>query len=82
MAENVKVVLNRDGVRELLRSDWAMSVCQELANAKAAEAGAGHGTDQYVGRNRVNVSVSTKTKSAFKKNLKNNVLLKMLGGRK
>lgn len=80
MSDNVKVVLNSAGVRELLKSDWIIGICQEQADAMARRAGSGYETSAYTGRNRVNVSVFPKSKTAERKNLKNNTLLKAMGG--
>lgn len=76
---DVKVVLNSAGVRELLKSQWIMGICQEQADQMAKKAGAGYATSAYAGRNRVNVSVFPDSKSAEKKNLKDNTLLKAMG---
>ena len=80
MSEKVKVVLNRAGVRDLLRSDWIMGICQDEASAMAQRAGTGYSTSQYTGQNRVNVSVYPKSESAYRKNMKSNTLLKAMGG--
>lgn len=80
MSENVKVVLNSAGVRELLKSNWIMGVCQEQADAMKARAGSGYATSQYTGANRVNVSVYPRTQAAYRKNMKENTLLKAKGG--
>lgn len=71
--------LNEAGVRELLRSAEMKTVCSEIASNIAGRAGSGYETDTYTGRNRVNASVYTSTKDAYKDNLKNNTLLKAVG---
>lgn len=76
---NVEIKLNKAGVRELLRSDWIMGICQEHASRIAQNAGTGYGTDAYTGKNRVNVSVFPEEYSARKDNLEHNTLLKALG---
>lgn len=75
----VKFELNRAGVRELLRSQEAMSVCQEYANNIRNRAGDGYEVDTYVGTNRANASVYAATYEARKDNYENNTLLKARG---
>ena len=75
----VKFELNRAGVRELLRSQEAMNVCQEYANNIRNRAGDGYEVDTYVGTNRANASVYAATYEARKDNYDNNTLLKARG---
>lgn len=75
----VRVELNSEGVRELLRSTEMAGVCRDLAGGIAARAGDGYGVSVYTGRNRVNASVYATTKEAERDNLKNNTLLKAVG---
>lgn len=76
----VKFELDRAGVRDLLRSQGALSVCKEYADAACSRAGEGYEVTTYVGRNRVNASVHAATYEARKDNYENNTLLKALGG--
>jgi hypothetical protein len=76
----VKFELNREGVRELLRSQEAMNVCREYAQGVLGRAGAGYEISTYVGQNRVNASVHADTFEAQNDNFENNTLLKALGG--
>ena len=73
---NLRIELNSDGVRELLKSPEMMAVCRELANGIANRAGDGFELSEYTGRNRVNVSVHAETKEAMQACLKDNVLVK------
>ena len=75
----VKFVLNRAGVRELLRSPEAGNVCKSYAEAIRNRAGNGYEVDTYVGTNRANASVYAATYEARKDNLDNNTLLKARG---
>ena len=75
----VKFVLNRAGVRELLRSQEAMNVCRTYADAVRNRAGEGYEVSTYVGTNRVNASVYAATYEARKDNYENNTLLKARG---
>lgn len=76
----VKFELNRGGVRELLRSSEAMSVCKRYAEAVRGRVGEGYEVTTFVGTNRVNASVHAETYEAKKENADNNTLLKALGG--
>lgn len=73
---NLRIELNSDGVRELLKSPEMMGICRELANGIANRAGDGFELSEYTGRNRVNVSVHAETKEAMQACLKDNVLVK------
>ena len=57
MADKVKVVLNREGVRQLLLSDEMMSACRSAAESVQGNYGKDTYLDEFRGRNRVNVSV-------------------------
>jgi len=57
MADNFKVVLNREGVRQLLLSDEIMSACVSAAESVRNNYGDNTTLDKYRGKNRVNVSV-------------------------
>lgn len=77
---DVKIELNSAGIRELLKSAEIASVCEEEAHKVASRCGAGYKVDTYTGKTRVNAMVSADTKEAYRDNLKNNTLLKALGG--
>lgn len=72
----VKIVLNRSGVRALLRSDESEAFCQALAQKAADRLGEGYEVSSYKGKNRVNASVRAETYQAKSDNLKNNTILK------
>lgn len=75
---NVKVKLNSAGVRELLLSDEVMSACTEQAEKISAKAGDGFGINTRKGKRRAIAQVKTETTSAWRRCLKDNVLLKCL----
>lgn len=75
---DIKVSLNRAGVRELLQSKEMLQMCRDLANERATRAGAGYGVNTRVGANRVNAEIRAETFEAYRDNLKNNTLLKVL----
>ena len=72
MADKVKVVLNREGVRQLLLSDEMMSACMNAAATVQGNYGKDTKLDGYRGKNRVNVSVIADYEEASN----NNELLK------
>lgn len=80
MAKNVKFVLNREGVRELMRSKEMMTVCEQYANNAINRLGAGYEVSTLVGTNRVNAEVSAVSYKARKENLENNSILKAIRG--
>jgi len=80
MSNKVEIVLNSAGIRELLKSAEIEAVCKEQAEAVAGRAGDGYTVDTYVGKTRVNAMVTADTYAARRDNLKNNTLLKALGG--
>ena len=75
-----KFVLNRAGVRALLQSAEIQQACREQAEEIAGKAGEGYAVDTYVGQNRANASVYPETAAARADNLRNNTLLKAMGG--
>lgn len=79
--DSVKVVLNSDGVRDLLRSEEIMDICTKQAKKIQQRAGKGYEISQYTGVNRVNVSVGAVTEQAAAGNRgTRNDLLKAVGG--
>lgn len=74
----VKVVLNKAGVRELLKSDEMMGACNEQAEKITAKAGEGFGITTRKGKRRVVVQVKTETKAAYFRCIRGNILLKCL----
>lgn len=73
-----KFVLNRAGVRELLKSDGIYRVCEEHAEATRATAGPGYELGRRDYPERTGVSVFPATGDAYYDNLRNNTLLKAL----
>lgn len=76
----VKFVLNRNGVRELLRSSEMMNVCSQYANQAVSSLGAGYEVNTFVGKNRVNAEVAAVSASARRENMENNTILKAIRG--
>ena len=69
---NVRIELNREGVRELLRSDEMKVICEGHANAALTRLGDGYETSSMVGKNRVNAEIKAVSYKAKIDNLKNN----------
>ena len=79
MSSDFRFELNSAGVRELLKSPGIQNAL--VAHASAVKNRAGDGYDVFVGSTRANVSVRTVSESAAKDNLRNNTLLKAMGGK-
>ena len=75
----VQIKLNREGVRELLKSEEMMAVCEEHANAALSRLGGGYKVSPYVGKKRVNAEISAESIKAKCQNAKHNTILKALG---
>lgn len=78
MSNKIKVELNSEGVRQLLKSQEIKSMCAQKASEIVLRCGSGFGTDTYVGSNRVNAMVFAETAEAKKRNSRDNTLLKAL----
>lgn len=78
MSDNMKLVLNSEGVRALLQSDALRDVCEEYADGILQRAGDGFKRDTRIGRYRVKVAVKTDGPAAYYKNLKDNTLAKAM----
>lgn len=75
---NVKIVLNKSGVRELLKSSEMQSACQEQANAIMQRAGDGYVAEARNYPERSGYAVRTDSAEAYYDNLNNNTLLKVM----
>lgn len=73
---DIKIKLNRNGVKSLLKSQEMQSVLKEKASTIRNRCGDGYKQDVFVGRNRANAMVSASSYKAKKDNLKNNTILK------
>ena len=77
----VKFVLNQSGVRELLKSQEMMDICQKYANNALARLGDGYEVTTHTGKNRVNAEVAAQSFAAKRENLKSNTILKAVFGK-
>lgn len=77
MSQN-RFELNREGVRELLRSSEVEAVLLAEANIRASALGSGYSVNSLIGRNRVNVRIVAESKEAQAENLAENTLLQSI----
>ena len=79
-----KFVLDKKGVGELLRSEEIQSVLNEYGQQVQINTGSAedYQTQVRVGKVRANVVIRCINTASIKDNLKNNTLLKALGGTK
>lgn len=77
---NVKIVLNSQGIQRMLKSPEVQALISEKVNNVAQRAGDGFVGDVRIGRRRTVGRVHATSLKAHKKNMKNNILLKALGG--
>lgn len=75
------IKLNREGVRQLLRSKEAENICCEFADRAAERLGDGYEVSTYTGKNRANASIKAVTYKARKETRQNNTILKAVLGK-
>lgn len=75
---DVKIELNSDGIRELLKSGEVAGFLEEKANEIVGRTSGNYNKSTYSGKGRVNVSIYTEDEKTYYKNLRNNELLKVL----
>ena len=81
----VKFELNREGVRELLRSPEMTEIISSAAERVAAAASSGgrnYNAEVTIGGNRVAARIKPADSAAYYSNLKHNTLIKSLGSGK
>jgi len=71
-----KFVLNRAGVRALMKSEEMQTILKDKADNALNSLGEGYKSDIHVGKNRANAMVYADTYQAKRDNLKNNSILK------
>ena len=80
MPKKVKVKLNRQGVRELMKSEEMRSIVNKYGFSAQSRLGNGYSVDYMTGKNRVNCRVFAKTAKAKRENFLNNTILKAVKG--
>ena len=78
----VKFKINSAGLVELMKSSQMQAVLAEYGSEIASNAGTGYSFNQVQSGDRAKAFVHAVTKEAIKDNLKNNTLLKAVGGGK
>lgn len=76
---NVRVVVKRKGVRELLKSEEIAKVCLEQAEQIKQTVGPGFKIHEKKYPERIGYAVSAESRQAIHKAYQDNVLLKALG---
>lgn len=79
MSKLEKFVLDKKGVRELLKSAEIQQECMKYAYAAAGRCGEGYAVESRNYPERSGAAVRADTYKARKDNLKNNTLLKAVG---
>lgn len=79
MSKLEKFVLDKKGVRELLKSSEIQQECMNRAVAAAGQCGEGYAAEPRNYPERSGAAVRAVTYSARRDNLKNNTLLKVVG---
>lgn len=74
----VNIVLNKSGVRELLKSSEMQQICMEHATDAASACGTGYEAQERNYPERKGAAVVAVTHAAKRDNLKNNTILKSL----
>ena len=80
MPNNVRIELNTKGVGELLKSKEMEALVEEKAQAVAGRAEGDYNVNTVRAQTRVIATVEAADYSTRRQNLKNNTLLKALGG--
>ena len=75
---DVRVVLNSKGIRELLKSEGITNEVKKYCNIVANNAGSGYSSNVQTGKVRSIGRVYAYTKQAIRDNYKNNTLLKAI----
>ena len=76
----VRFELNRQGVRELLRSQEMLDICTEYANNALARLGDGYEVNTMTGAVRVNAEVYAQSFAAKRENRKSNTMCYIIIG--
>lgn len=76
----VKVKLDINGLRELMKSDWMQGVLDEQASSAIHRAGTGYGSRTHIASYVAITNIYPETKEAAKDNYDNKTLQKALGG--
>lgn len=75
---DIQIELNSTGIQELLKSEGVQNFLNEQADAIIGRCDGNYEKDTRIGKNRANVSIKTTDEHTWRKNLKDNELLKAL----
>lgn len=75
---NYQFELNREGVKQLMKSAEMKAVLDEMAHHIAENAEGDYKVDSMTGRTRANAKVSCASAKTYYDNLRNNTLLKAM----
>ena len=75
---NYQFELNREGVKQLMKSAEVKAVLDEVAQHIAESAEGDYKVDSMTGRTRANAEVSCASAKTYYDNLRNNTLLKAM----
>ena len=81
MTKKVRVVLNKRGIRNLLKDKDLRQVCADHANKALAKLGDGYETDTFTGKTRSNAMIWASSARARQDARKNNMRWKAVKGR-
>lgn len=74
----MKFVLNRSGVRSLMKSDEMQAALEKEAYRARSNLGEGYSVTTRKGKNRSNAEIAATTQAARRENIENNTILKAL----
>lgn len=76
----VRIVLNKRGVQELLKSDDLRQTCASHAGKALAKLGTGYETDTHTGKTRSNATIWASSAQARRDARQNNTIWKAVKG--
>ena len=80
MTKKVRVVLNKRGVRDLLKGEDMRQVCADHANKTLAKLGTGYETDTHTGKPRSTAMIRASSAQARRDARQNNTIWKAVKG--
>ncbi len=77
--DKVRIELNEEGIRELLKSDEVLEFLQKKADTIIKKCPKGkYDTKRFIGKKKDNMLITTHDEKTFFRNLNNNEILKAL----
>lgn len=78
MSKKVEIVLNNDGIQQLLKSSEMQAILSGYGKQKAGQAGNGYDSEVHVHSKRAVANIFPADAEAAKDNYTNNTLLKVI----